>query len=243
MRIAIVDDEEEMREAARRYLAKMLAQYWSKEAAVVQLDLFDSAEALLERFGKQSYDLVLLDICMPGLDGMEAAHRLRAESADAGIIFLTTSEDYLMEGYRVFADGYFLKPLGTDDDAFRAALRHVFARRDQSACVLSAEYNGRALEIPFQKIFYADIEGGRLHIVLKERDFHLSRSFTYEWSAERLLRDKRFLECYHRIIVNMDRIERMEEGVFVLTSGQRLPISRRRQCAVKVAYMQYMLSR
>ena len=243
MRIAIVDDEEEMREAARRYLAKMLAQYWSKEAAVVQLDLFDSAEALLERFGKQSYDLVLLDICVPGLDGMEAAHRLRAESADAGIIFLTTSEDYLMEGYRVFADGYFLKPLGTDDDAFRAALRHVFARRDQSACVLSAEYNGRALEIPFQKIFYADIEGGRLHIVLKERDFHLSRPFTYEWSAERLLRDKRFLECYHRIIVNMDRIERMEEGVFVLTSGQRLPISRRRQGAVKVAYMQYMLSR
>ena len=243
MRIAIVDDEEEMREAARRYLAKMLAQYWSKEAAVVQLDLFDSAEALLERFGKQSYDLVLLDICMPGLDGMEAAHRLRAESADAGIIFLTTSEDYLMEGYRVFADGYFLKPLGTDDDAFRAALRHVFARRDQSACVLSAEYNGRALEIPFQKIFYADIEGGRLHIVLKERDFHLSRPFTYEWSAERLLRDKRFLECYHRIIVNMDRIERMEEGVFVLTSGQRLPISRRRQGVVKVAYMQYMLSR
>ena len=52
MRIAIVDDEEEMREAARRYLAKMLAQYWSKEAAVVQLDLFDSAEALLERFGR-----------------------------------------------------------------------------------------------------------------------------------------------------------------------------------------------
>ena len=243
MRIAIVDDEEEVREAARRYLAKMLARYWSKETAVVQLDLFDSAEALLEGFDRQSYDLVLLDICMPGLDGMEAARRLRAESADIGIIFLTTSEEHLMEGYRVFADGYFLKPLGADEEAFKASLRHVFARRDQSAHVLSVEYNGRALEIPFQKIFYADIEGGRLHIVLEERDFHLSRPFTYEWSAERLLRDKRFLECYHRIIVNMDRIERMEEGVFVLTSGMKLPISRRRYGAVKVEYMQYMLNK
>ena len=204
MRIAIVDDEEEVREAARRYLAKMLARYWSKETAVVQLDLFDSAEALLEGFDQQSYDLVLLDICMPGLDGMEAARRLRAESADIGIIFLTTSEEYLMEGYRVFADGYFLKPLGTDEEAFQASLRHVFARRDH---------------------------------------FHLSRPFTYEWSAERLLHDKRFLECYHRIIVNMDRIERMEEGAFVLTSGMKLPISRRRYGAVKVEYMQYMLNK
>ncbi|MGP1408135.1 LytR/AlgR family response regulator transcription factor [Selenomonas sp.] len=243
MRIAIVDDEEEVREAARQYLAKMLAQYWSKETAVVQIDLFASAEAFLVCFDKQPYDLVILDICMPDIDGMEAAHRLRAESADVGIIFLTTSEEYLMEGYRVFADGYFLKPLGADEDAFRAALRHVFARRDQSLRVLNMEYNGRALEIPFQKIFYVDIEGGRLHVVLEEQAFHFSRPFTYEWSAERLLCDKRFLECYHRIIVNMDRIEIMEEGAFVLTSGMRLPISRRRYGAVKVAYMQYMLNR
>ena len=243
MRIAIVDDEAEVRETTRQHLAKIFGKYWPEETAVVQIDLFDSAESLLACFGRQLYDLVLLDILMPGLGGMEAARRLRAASADVGIIFLTSSEAYLMEGYRVFADGYFLKPMGADEEAFQASLQRVFARRAKARRALSVRYNGRALDLPFKKICYADIEGGRLRIVLEGQDFRFTRPFTYEWAAERLLTDKRFQECYHRILVNMDMIESMEAEDFVLTNGTRLPISQRRRSAVRTAYMQYLLNK
>ena len=243
MRIAIVDDEAEVRETTRQHLAKIFGKYWPEETAVVQFDLFDSAESLLACFGRQLYDLVLLDILMPGLGGMEAARRLRAASADVGIIFLTSSEAYLMEGYRVFADGYFLKPVGVDEEAFRAALARVFARREKAETALSMQYNGRSIEIVFDKIFYVDLDGGRLHIVLAKQGLCFTRPYTYEWALEHLMHDGRFLECYHRILVNMDKIERMEKEVFVLTNGAQLPISQRRRSAVRAGYMQYLLNK
>ena len=67
--------------------------------------------------------------------------------------------------------------------------------------------------------------------------------YTYEWALEHLMHDGRFLECYHRILVNMDKIERMEKEAFVLTNGAQLPISQRRRSAVRADYMQYLLNK
>ncbi len=242
MRIAVVDDEEDVRIAVRRYITEVFCRYCSDKDAV-KVDLFEAAEPLLNCFDKHGYDLVLLDIYLPGIDGMEAARRLRAENADVGIIFLTSSEEYLLDGYRVFADGYFLKPLGEASEDFFAALRRVFVRRTKMAQALFVEYNGYALDVPFKKICYVDIKGGRLHLFLATQEICLTRPFTYEWAAEHLLSDARFLECYHRIIVNMDFIEQMQAGEFLLAGDVHLPISRRRSSAVKIAYMQYLLNK
>lgn len=243
MRIAIVDDEPEVCAAVRDYLIHILEKYWTKKASLMEVDLFGTAEEMLNAFANRPYDLLLLDIRMPGLGGMEAARRIRADSNDVGIIFLTSSEEYLMEGYRVFADGYFLKPVSMDEDAFRAALERVFERRAKAAQTLTVQHNGQSLEILFGKIHYVDLDGSRLHIVLAQHSIYLGRPYTYEWALDRLGRDPRFLECYHRILVNMDKIERMDKEAFVLTNGVELPISQRRRSCVRVSYMQYLLNK
>lgn len=243
MRIAIVDDEQEVCTAVRMYLMEVLEKYWAEKAVRAEITVFEAAEPLLAAFARNPYDLLILDIRMPGIGGMEAARRIRSVSEDVGIIFLTSSEEYLMEGYRVFADGYFLKPVDGDEEAFRAALARVFARREKAQKSLSVQYNGRLLEIVFNKIFYVDLDGGRLHIVLAKQGLCFSRPYTYEWAVEQLKHDERFLECYHRILVNMDKIERMEKDAFVLTSGEQLPISQRRRSAVRAGYMQYLLNK
>lgn len=243
MRIAIVDDEPEVCTAVRAYLIEMLEKYWTEKAALVEIEVFHAAESLLAAYARRPYDLLLLDIRMPGLGGMEVARRIRSVSGDVGIIFLTSSEEYLMEGYRVFADGYFLKPVGVDEEAFRAALARVFARREKAEKALSMQYNGRSIEIVFDKIFYVDLDGGRLHIALAKQSLCFTRPYTYEWALEHLMHDGRFLECYHRILVNMDKIESMEKEAFVLKNGMQLPISQRRRSAVRAAYMQYLLNK
>ena len=243
MRIAIVDDEPEVCAAVRDYLIHILEKYWADQASLVEVELFGTAEEMLDAFANRPYDLLLLDIRMPGLGGMEAARRIRASSNDVGIIFLTSSEEYLMEGYRVFADGYFLKPVSMDEEAFRAALARVFERRAKAAQTLMVQHNGQPLEILLNKIHYVDIEGGRLHIALEKQGVCLTRPYTYEWAVERLGRDPRFLECYHRILVNMDKIERMDKEAFVLTNGVELPISQRRRSCVRASYMQYLLNK
>jgi Response regulator of the LytR/AlgR family len=243
MRIAIVDDEPEVCTAVRVYLLEMIEKYWAEKAAHIEITAFDAAEPMLEEFARNPYDLLLLDIRMPGLGGMEAAHRVRSVNEDVGIIFLTSSEEYLMEGYRVFADGYFLKPVGVDEKDFCAALARVFARREKAKKVLSMQYNGRPIEIAYDKIFYVDLDGGRLHIALAKQGLCFTRPYTYEWALEQLKQDGRFLECYYRILINMDKIERMEKEEFVLTNGAQMPISQRRRSAVRAGYMQYLLNK
>ena len=241
--IAIVDDEPEVCAAVRDYLIHILEKYWAEKATQMEVTLFDHAEAVLEAFEQRTYDLLLLDIRMPGIGGMEAARRIRERNSDVGIIFLTSSEEYLMEGYRVFADGYFLKPVGMDEEAFRAALDRVFERRAKATHVLKVHYNGKPLEILLNKIHYVDLAGGRLHIALAKQELCLTRPYTYEWVVEQLGHDPRFLECYHRVLVNMDTIERMDKEAFVLTNGAEVPISQRRRSSVRTSYMQYLLDK
>ena len=219
MRIAIVDDEPEVCGVVRDYLTHILEKYWAEKAAQMEVEVFDSAESVLEVFEQRTYDLLILDIRMPGIGGMEAARRIRNQSSDVGIIFLTSSEEYLMEGYRVFADGYFLKPVGVDEKDFCAALARVFARREKAKKVLSMQYNGRPIEIAYDKIFYVDLDGGRLHIALAKQGLCFTRPYTYEWALEQLKQDGRFLECYYRILINMDKIERMESNLYSQSSS------------------------
>lgn len=243
MRIAIVDDEPEVCGVVRDYLTHILEKYWAEKAAQMEVEVFDSAESVLEVFEQRTYDLLILDIRMPGIGGMEAARRIRNQSGDVGIIFLTSSEEYLMEGYRVFADGYFLKTEGMDEEGFRAALARVLERREKAARVLKVQYNGQPLEILLNKIYYVDLSGGRLHIALAKHDLCLTRPYTYDWATEQLGHDPRFLECYHRVLVNMDVIERMDKESFVLTNGAEIPISQRRRSGVRTSYMQYLLNK
>lgn len=243
MRIAIVDDEPEVCGWVRDYLTHILEKYWAEKAAQMEVEVFDSAESVLEVFEQRTYDLLILDIRMPGIGGMEAARRIRNQSSDVGIIFLTSSEEYLMEGYRVFADGYFLKTEGMDEEGFRAALARVLERREKAARVLKVQYNGQPLEILLNKIYYVDLSGGRLHIALAKHDLCLTRPYTYDWATEQLGHDPRFLECYHRVLVNMDVIERMDKESFVLTNGAEIPISQRRRSSVRTSYMQYLLNK
>lgn len=243
MRIAIVDDEPEVCGVVRDYLTHILEKYWAEKAAQMEVEVFDSAESVLEVFEQRTYDLLILDIRMPGIGGMEAARRIRNQSSDVGIIFLTSSEEYLMEGYRVFADGYFLKTEGMDEEGFRAALARVLERREKAARVLKVQYNGQPLEILLNKIYYVDLSGGRLHIALAKHDLCLTRPYTYDWATEQLGHDPRFLECYYRVLVNMDVIERMDKESFVLTNGAEIPISQRRRSGVRTSYMQYLLNK
>ena len=123
MRIAILDDEQAFLEAASQRILTLLQQNFPQEASDLSVDLFATAGALLRSAESVVYDLAILDICMDGINGMEAAEQIRARDSEAGILFVTRSEAYLLDGYRVFADGYFLKPLDQQDDAVLIAAR------------------------------------------------------------------------------------------------------------------------
>ena len=108
MKIAIVDDE--------------------RDEPDIQIDTFTCARDLLKIFKPGMYRLIVLDIVMPEINGMQAAQVIRARGDnEANIVFLTGSDNYILNGYRVFAVGYFMKPI-TRRGCFRS-LPKYFLRR------------------------------------------------------------------------------------------------------------------
>ena len=100
MRIAVCDDDKEIRD--------MLAEKIGKLYPEADLWLYRSGEELLS--SDKEPDILLLDIQMPGSNGMETAQRLRSRGMDTIIIFVSALEDYVFQAFDVGAFHYLVKP-------------------------------------------------------------------------------------------------------------------------------------
>lgn len=110
MHIALCDDSR----AELSRLTFLLEEYRLKRDGSLTYDIFTNATDLLETIPVHHFDLLLLDILMPGITGMDAAREIRQTNSTIPIIFLTSSSEYAVESYRVNAADYLLKPLDAD---------------------------------------------------------------------------------------------------------------------------------
>ena len=239
IKVAIVDDNEEDLKSAINYFVSYLKTNHSELANKIQIDKFSSAVDFLQNYQANKYDLLILDICMKGINGMKAAQIVRMRDRDCKIIFLTNSEEFLLDGYLVFASGYIMKPIAENEENFAKTFEYILPDLLDKVQILKVIIKNIPLAVPYKKIFYVDINEKhslRLHFDNQS----VVTNISYKDCQSQLLQDKRFLECYHRIIVNMDHIKSMENDVFVLKNNSRVPISQRRRRETKLKYMQYL---
>ncbi|ORT98922.1 response regulator receiver protein [Anaerovibrio sp. JC8] len=242
MDIAIIDDDDLDREIVLNYCQNFIHQHYPQEEPHINIVTLSSGEELLEKYDKGAFDLVILDIYMTGITGLETAKRIREYDSEVSIIFLTSSDEYILEGYRVFAVGYFIKPLAEHEEEFANTFDFIFPKLLQKQGGISLKVNGAPVDISYSDIIYIDVFDS--HNI----NFHLVNgvlvsSMSYGEICDILMKDERFLECHHRMILNMDYVEDMESEAFRMTDGSQLPISRRKRQDVKVAYMNHIISK
>lgn len=240
MNIAIVDDEQMELTFAETYLKNYVHKNWPEIEEEIKIQTFTSSTDFLRIFKPNMFQLIILDIRMKEINGIQTAQLIRARGDnDVNIIFLTSSEDFIMNGYRVFAVGYFLKPISVHKDDFAKTLEHIFPKIAKKDPELILNIDGADFSVPYRNILYMDIDyRHRLCVNLVEGK-KLVTTNNYSDLAEPLLKDERFLECYHRIIVNMDYIKSMKSDDFVLIDDTSIPISQRKKKDVKVKYIRY----
>ena len=243
MNIAILDDEPSDLAIAETFLKKFIREKYPAEESAVTIKTFTSAIELLRNFAPGQYDLMIVDIRMKEISGMQAAGIIRNRGDnEVKIVFLTNSDDYLLEGYRVFASGYILKPIEEHLDDFNKTFDFIFSKIfiEQKEIVIRSDRV--EISVPYKNIFYADInEHHRLCVHLPDRE--ISTAMTYLELQTILLKDPRFLECYHRIIINMDYVKSMGKDIFTLKDGTIIPISQRKFKEVKAKYMHWLAHR
>lgn len=240
VKIAIVDDEAVAREA----LQKVLRTCGIELVAQAEMQLFASGEEFFASFAPDKFQLVFLDICIQGINGIETALAVRKQAEQLPIIFLTNSADYALEGYQAYPAGYLLKPIEHALPQLMDILQRllpVLAERS-----LLVQMNGRTIKVPWTRIAYIDVQGGRrvggrrgcvIHLLAGDG---LAVDNPYAEVAARL-DEADFVECYNHVIVNLAAVSALNDDSFALSNGERLPISRRLYRETAHEYMEYLL--
>lgn len=233
MKIAIVDDKKEDRDE----LTILLREFLFKHNIEFSINKFSSAEKFLSIFEKDMFDLCFMDIYMDGMNGMQASRILYQKDSECMIIFLTTSNEFLAEGYDVRAWRYLIKPITTDTiyKILPDCIEKILSRR----CRLKVTVNRIETEIPFSKILYVLSSNRKTEIYLYNDKIELSSHIPFSKTIQPLLNDYRFIQCGKGIVVNMSHITRLTEPGFLMNDNHTIPISRRELPEVKKKYLAF----
>ncbi len=229
LRIAVVDDEKEVREELKSYLE----QYGQENQVPAELTLFSSGVELLEK--GTNYDIILLDIEMPGLTGMETAERIREQNQDVVLIFVTNMAQYAINGYEVGALDFILKPVNyyTFSVRYARALKRV-QTRESGQILLNLPDRVRRLNT--KQIYYVEVQNRMLHYHTDEGEFVLRGTMQ---AVEKELEPYHFMRCNHWYLVNLRHVTEIRRDS-VVAAGIELEISRRNRTAFLTALTNYV---
>ncbi len=235
MRIAICDDQE----AHLGLLQEGCRRWGESRGENVQVLGFSSGDAFLFAYEKEKQlDVLLLDIQMPGLSGMDLARKLRERRDSLTLALITAIPDFALEGYQVDALAYLVKPVS--DKALFALLDKVKARSRRP--FLLVEHNNGTVRLDASKILYLESQGHNTKILFGKGEFWSPHVLSY---FEALLEEQfpgQFHRCHRCYLINLAHTASIYKKEVLLEENHRIPVARGRFEPLSRAYGAYYRS-
>ena len=229
MRIAICDDLNTERKKVIEALNLIMGNFSVNE--------FDDGYELIKSHMHMPFDLIILDILMPKISGMDTARLLREKGVKTPVVFISSSEEFGVMSYSVLAFDYILKPI--DVERLRECMKRLLAQKKKKHYI-SVTYSGtetkillsniQCMESNLRKVIITLSENREIEIVGKLADF------------EEYLIKHGFCRCHKSYIVNLEHIDSIENDTFFLTGGRTVKISRTYLQKAKKAYFDYVFT-
>lgn len=225
LKIAICDDEanelEQTHASIKKYCKARTEFDISAQKFQCCSDLLDS----IETHGR--YDIYILDIIMPEIDGIALGMEIWKKDNDSIIIFLTASAEYGVDSYSLSAKDYILKPY-TEDSLFSALDKAVDSMSAEKARRYLLHVPGGVYAIPYGRLLYMEYYKHRLIAYTidgeKVESIVLRKPFTNLISP--LIEEGRFVQVSASYIINMQYVRRFTSRCFELSNGCTVPLSR-----------------
>lgn len=229
MKIAVIDDDIQLYQKLRFHLEEQLGDF-------AEISYFSSGEAFLAAWQAEAFDLIILDIFMDGITGMQVAREIRKTDPAVKIAFSTTSNEFASESYEVNACYYLHKPFGAEQ------VKAMIDRLNLTEIELK-----RTVKLPdgtnavLRDILYADFAAHLITLHGKRQDTILRSSFS---EIEQLLcAYPYFISPTKGIIVNFYEVAKQNRDCFIMSDGTHIPISRRKAAEVLEAYSSFLFAR
>lgn len=218
IKIVILEDEEQ--QAARTI--GFLRRYETESGDSFDVVRFDRAIKLVDNY-RCDADILLLDIQVPDMLGINAAKRLRKMDENVIILFLTSFAQYAIEGYSVEAMDYILKPISYASFSAKLAraIRMVRQRQAEGAMV-SVKTKSGIHRFPSSGLLYIEVVNHTL--VLHLTDGTVLKQWGSLGTFEKELANDHFVRCNSGYLVNLKYVESVE-GDCVILKGIPLKIS------------------
>lgn len=235
LRIAVVDDDDKFRDQ----IVGFITEYFDNAANLFNVKCFSSGVDFLTEY-KCNYDLVIMDIQMPMMNGMEVAHKLRKIDASVTLMFVTETANYAIKGYEVAALDYVLKPLTYETDfkyKFDRAVKQISYTKPRGKDLVVNDDSGKIVKLNLDQLIY----------VMKDRDtalYHTTQGVFRKriplFKVEESLRGERFAVANSGCLVNLSFVKNADGNILELTNNDVIVISRGKKKSFYEQFFDYI---
>lgn len=228
-RIAVCDDEEEQGRAVGALISE-----WSRQSGYAcQVRFYPSAEAFLFEYQEdRTCDILLLDIEMEGLSGIELAKRIRREDKRMEIIFLTSHFEFIGEGYEVDALHYLMKPV--PEDRLMAVLSKAADRLAEEPPSVVILCEGETIRLYEKDILYVEAFLHYISIHTREGQYKIKESISA--FAGKLGAD--FYRTHRSYLVSLKYIRKISRTSVMMENQKELPLARGKYDDINRAFIE-----
>ena len=225
--VGLCDDEQHVHNTVE----KMLQRYAENNHIALRVVHYHSAKQLLDE--NDELDVLLLDIEMPEMDGIEVGYQLREQNVEYKIIMLTAREERYKEAFKIGAFRFVPKPIeqpelyGAIDDVRKQMVKQE---------LITVFRDGVPFQIRQQDILYIEANKSETLVFTDNFEFRSEQSLAM-WRE--VLDQKVFFQCHKSYIVNMSKIEEIEVNVLRLVSGDKVRVSKRLRSSFMQAFITY----
>ena len=228
--IAIVEDEE----MYAKQLQQFLHQYEEENKEMFDITVYSDGDQIVNKY-KSQYDIILMDVEMKFMDGMSAAEEIRKMDTEVVIIFITNMPQYAIQGYKVNALDYMLKPISyfSFSESMGRALHRVNVQEKE---FITIALKGGKKKLDITQICYVEVQDHLLLYHTTEGSFATKGTIR---DAESQLDAKSFFRCNRCYLVNLEYVDNYM-GSDVSVNGDTIQVSRSRRKPFLDALNEYL---
>lgn len=230
IKIAICDDDI----TEIKYVSMIVGKWAGMNDKSAVISTFDSAESFFFHYADdKSFDILLLDIQMKNMNGVELAKQIRLDNETVQIIFITGFPDYMAEGYEVSALHYLMKPV--NEQKLFEVLDKACKRLSKSEKSILLKTNGENVCIPVGSIIYVESFAHTVEITTNKGKIKAGLSIS---ELEKELGEG-FIRCHRSYIVGLKYIKRITKTEVILDNDISIPLSRRIYNEVNQSFIRF----
>lgn len=230
IKIAIIEDEVDLIEVLKGHLDKFAEDNKIEYSVITHI----SASSFLDDY-QCDYDLILMDINLPGLDGMSAVKKIREIDKKVMVIFVTSLAQYAVEGYSVNAFDFIIKPVTYYNFALKLKRALINFFNDENDTLVVKNKNSLA-KIIIKDIKYIEVVDHKLIFHTDDGNFEMIDTLS---KYKEILKNDTFAQCNQCYLVNLRHVKKVtKDSVYI--GDEIIQMSRRKQKEFLSAFNKYL---